>query len=106
MIGHRIDRNQFLPFSCDNSGDVLLQLLATGLGNHTSAARHREHNMQIDLRVGVGHLAKPYMTLLAELIMEAFFGRYKHVAPMVLPYSDFVDPLWEGSKAPLGAQCL
>ena len=59
VIGHRIDRNQFLPFSCDNSGDVLLQLFAPGLGNYTSAARHREHNMQIDLRVGVGHFFAP-----------------------------------------------
>jgi len=83
VIGHTIDRNQFLPFSCDNSGDVLLQLLATGLGNHTSAARHREHNMQINLRVGVGHLAKPYMTLLAELVTRSF-GGYKHAAPTAL----------------------
>ena len=84
VIGHRIDRNQFLPSSCDNSGDVLLQLLATGLGNHTSAARDREDNMQIDLRVGVGYVRELCMTLLAELIIEAFFGRYKHVAPMAL----------------------
>ena len=83
VIGHTIDCNQFLPFSCDNSGDVLLQLLATGLGNHTSAARHREHNMQINLRVGVGHLAKPYMTLLAELVTRSF-GGYKHAAPTAL----------------------
>jgi hypothetical protein len=48
-----------------------LQLLATGLGNHTSAARDREDNMQIDLRVGVGYVRELCMTLLAELIIQA-----------------------------------
>ena len=70
VIGHRIDRNQFLPFSCDNSSDVLLQLLASGRRNYARASGHREDNMQIDLRVGVGHLAKPYMPLLPELITD------------------------------------
>ena len=74
VIAHRIDRNQFLTFSCDNSGNVLLQIFAMLRGNHARATRDGEDNVQINLRVGVGHLAKPYMTLLAELIIEAFFG--------------------------------
>lgn len=85
VIGHGIDRNQFLAFSCDNSGDVLLQLIATGLGNHPSAARDREDNVEINLRLGVGHFSELHMALLAELSIEAFSGRYKHVAPTVLP---------------------
>jgi hypothetical protein len=39
--------------------------------------------VQVDLRVGVGHLAKPYMTLLAELVTRSF-GGYKHAAPTAL----------------------
>ena len=83
VIGHRIDRNQFLPFSCDNSGDVLLQIFAMLRANHARATRDGEDNVQINLRVGVGHLAKPYMTLLAELVTRSF-GGYKHAAPTAL----------------------
>ena len=83
VIGHTIDRNQFLPFSCDNSGDVLLQIFAMLRGNYACATRDGEDNVQINLRVGVGHLAKPYMTLLAELVTRSF-GGYKHAAPTAL----------------------
>ena len=72
VIGHTIDRNQFLPFSCDNSSDVLLQLLATGTRNYARASGHREDNVQVDLRVGVGHFAEVNMTLLMELITYGF----------------------------------
>jgi len=84
VIGHTIDRNQFLPFSCDNSSDVLLQLLASGRRNYARASGHREDNMQIDLRVRVGHFAGVNMTLLTELITFTFCGGYKHVAPTAL----------------------
>ena len=84
MIGHRIDRNQFLPFSCDNSGDVLLQLLASRRRNYACASGHREDNVQVDLRVGVGHFADVNMSLLTELITSTFCGSYKHVAPIAL----------------------
>ena len=84
VIGHRIDRNQFLPFSCDNSSDVLLQLLASGRRNYARASGHREDNVQVDLRVGVGHFADVNMSLLTELITSTFCGSYKHVAPTAL----------------------
>ena len=68
VIGHAIDRNQFLAFSRDNSRDVFLHLLAMYVGNHASATRDREDNMQIDLRVRIGHVAEVNMPLLTELI--------------------------------------
>ena len=106
VIGHAIYRNQFLPFSCDNSGNVLLQLLATVLGNHTNAAIHREHNMQIDLRVGVGHLAKTLHGAPSGAYHRGFFEALQTCRTYGASYCDFVDPFWEGNKAPLGAQCL
>jgi len=68
VIGHTLDGNQFLAFSRDNSRDVFLQLLAMRVGNHASAIRDREDNMQIDLRVRIRHFLQPGMALLAELI--------------------------------------
>jgi len=68
VVGHTIDCNQFLAFSRDNSRDVFLQLLAMCIGNHASATRNREDNMQIDLRERIGHFAEVNMTLLTELI--------------------------------------
>ena len=84
MIGHAVDRNQFLAFSGDNSRDVFLQFLAVGVGNHASTTRDREDNMQIDLRVRIGHFAEVNMTLLTELITFTFCGGYKHAAPTAL----------------------
>jgi hypothetical protein len=84
VIGHAVDRNQFLPFSCDNSGDVLLQLLASGWRNYTRASGHREDHVQVDLRVRVSHFEEVNMTLLPELITSTFCGGYKHVAPTAL----------------------
>ena len=51
-----------------------MQLLAMSLGNHTSAPRDREYNVQVDLSVGVGHFAEVNMTLLMELITSTFVG--------------------------------
>ena len=84
MIEHAIERNQFLAFSGDDSGHVFLQFLATGLSNHTSAARDSEDNVQIDLCVRVGHYVRPYMALLVELITDTVAAGYKHVVPTVL----------------------
>jgi hypothetical protein len=109
VIGHRIDRNQFLPFSCDNSGDVLLQLLARGLGNHTSASGHREDNVQVDLRVGVGHFAEINMTLLMELITSTFVGAINMSCLTALTNRVAGIPDRHPSadvKLLLGAQCL
>ena len=71
VIGHTIDRDQFLAFSRDNSGDVFLELLAMCVVDYAGATGDREDGVQIDLRVRVGHLAQPCMPLLAELITYA-----------------------------------
>lgn len=55
MIGHAINGDQFLVFSSDDSGDVLLQIFAMFRGNHARATRDGEDNVQINLRVGVSH---------------------------------------------------
>ena len=74
MIGHAVDRNQFLAFSGDNSSDVFLQFLASGRRNYTRTSGHREDDMQVDLRVRVGHFAEVNMTLLTELITFTFLA--------------------------------
>ena len=61
-----------------------MQIFAMLRGNYARATRDGEDNVQINLRAGVGHFSEFHMALLAELIIEAFFGRYKHVAPMAL----------------------
>jgi hypothetical protein len=53
-------------------------------GNHARATRDGEDNVQINLRVGVGHFAEVNMTLLTELMTSTFCGGYKHVAPTAL----------------------
>ena len=72
MIGHAVDRNQFLAFSCNNSRDVFLQFLASARRNYTRTSGYREDNVQVDLRVRVGHFAEVNMTLLTELITSIF----------------------------------
>jgi len=74
VIRHAVDCDQFLAFSSDNSGDVLFQIFAMLRGYHTRTTRDREDSVQINLRIGVGHVSELHMTLLAELIIEAFFG--------------------------------
>jgi hypothetical protein len=55
VIGHAVDRDQFLAVSRDYSGDVFLQLFTPASGKHTRATGDRENNVQIDLGVGIGH---------------------------------------------------
>ena len=55
MIRHAIDRNQFLPFSCNDSGYVFLQLFAALGGNHTRTTGNREDRVQMNLCIGVRH---------------------------------------------------
>ena len=74
VIGHAVDRNQFLAFSRDNSGDVFLQLLAMCVVDYAGATGDREDDVQVDLRVRVGHFPEVNMTLLAELITSIFVG--------------------------------
>jgi hypothetical protein len=57
MFGFTEDRNQFLPLSRHDSGDVLLQLFAALRGNYTHAAGNREDGVQVYLSVGVCHFA-------------------------------------------------
>jgi hypothetical protein len=52
-------------------------------GNYARATRDGEDNVQINLRVGVGHFSEFHMALLAELVRRCF-GGYKHAAPTAL----------------------
>jgi hypothetical protein len=72
VIGHAVDRNQFLAFPRDNSGDVFLQFFSARGCNDARPTGDGEDNVQIYLRVGIGHLAQPHMALLTELITSTF----------------------------------
>jgi hypothetical protein len=58
VIGHTVGRYQFLALSRNDSGDVLLQLLTVGRGNHARTTRNCEDNVQIYLCVGVRHFVR------------------------------------------------
>ncbi len=49
---------------------------------------NREHDMEIDLRVGVGH--EPKMPLLTELGNLILFGFYKDAAPTALKMAAWI----------------
>lgn len=70
MIRHAINRDQFLFSLPDNSADVFLQFLFALESNHTGACGHRENDVNVDLRVGVGHSEGGYVPLLTELIRQ------------------------------------
>src|SRR6266705_2386384 len=55
MVPHVVDGDWLLPLSCDDSGYVLLQLVVMGWINQILSAFHSEHNLNVNLGVGVGH---------------------------------------------------
>jgi hypothetical protein len=65
VIRHIIDRNQLLLLSRDNPADVFLKFVAMLRREEILSALDGEHNMEIDLRVRIGHERK--MPLLLEL---------------------------------------
>jgi hypothetical protein len=59
MIWHVIDRDQLLPLSRDDTGDVLLKLIVVLFLNKALPPLYGENDMDVDLRVGVSHGAAP-----------------------------------------------
>lgn len=65
MIGHIVDGNQFLFLRRNNAGDVFLQFVVVLRRDEILPAFDGEHDVNINLRVGICHAQK--MPLLAEL---------------------------------------
>src|SRR5665213_3303652 len=83
VIRHIVYGNQFLLFPRDNAGDVFLKFVIVLRLNEALPAFNGEHDMEIDLRVGVGHAPKmPLLTEHENLFYSAF---YKDFAPTALP---------------------
>src|SRR5882724_4180969 len=79
VVGHIVDDNQLLFPTGNDAGDVFLQLVVMFWIEEVLPAFDGEHNMDINLRVGVGHASK--MPLLTEL-ENLFFGCfYKDFTP-------------------------
>src|SRR5665213_3254104 len=83
MIRHIIYHNQLLLLSRDDASDVFLQLVVMFGFDEALPAFDGEHDMDINLRVGICH--EPKMPLLTELENLSLFEFYKDVAPTALP---------------------
>jgi hypothetical protein len=79
MIRHIIDGNQFLLLTGDDAGDVFLEFAVVFGFDEILSAFDGEHDVDVDLRVGVGHARK--MPLLTELRNLFLVGFYKDDAP-------------------------
>ena len=55
MVGHSVNRNQFLIFIFYNSGDVLIQFCFVIFGYEVLTAFDGEDNVNVYLRIGIGH---------------------------------------------------
>ena len=65
MVGHIVYCNQLLFLSRDDAGDIFLQFVVAFRLDEALPAFNGEHDVDINLRVGIGHA--PRMPLLAEL---------------------------------------
>ena len=57
MVGHAIDRQKFLALAGHDSGHVLLEFFLAFAANEALARLDRKYDMNVDLRVGIGHAA-------------------------------------------------
>ena len=57
VVRHIVDRDEFLPLMGDDAGDVFLQFIVPVHRDEALASLHRKDDLDIDLRVGVGHFA-------------------------------------------------
>src|ERR1039458_4127593 len=88
VIRHIVYRNQLLLLTGDDAGDVFLKFVVVFRLDEVLPAFDGEHNMEIDLRVGVGHASKmPLLTELENLFYSAF---YKDFAPTALPVTSSI----------------
>ena len=53
VIGHAVNRDQFLAEPGRDASDVFLQLLAAAIGDYSRALCDRENDVEIDLGIGV-----------------------------------------------------
>ena len=88
MIRHIVYRNQLLFLTRDDAGDVFLKLVIVFRLDETLPAFDGEHDMEIDLRVGICHT--PKMPLLAELENLYLAWFYRDFAPMALPVTSSI----------------
>jgi hypothetical protein len=65
MIRHIVDGYQFLSLTGDNAGNIFLQFIVMFGFDEVLSPFNGEHNVDINLRIGVGHGWK--MPLLTEL---------------------------------------
>ena len=65
MVRHVVYRNQLVLLGGDDAGDVFLQLVVAFRRDEALPAFDGEDDLDVDLRVGVGHARK--MPLLTEL---------------------------------------
>jgi hypothetical protein len=82
VIRHVVYGDQLLVLTGDNAGDVLLKFVVVFWRNKVLPPSDREHDMEIDLRVGVCH--EPKMPLLTELENLFLFWFYKDFTPTAL----------------------
>ena len=68
MVRHIIDGDQFLSLAGHDAGDEFLQFVIVFRWNEILPAFDGEHNMDVNLRVGIGRLIKmPLQTELENL---------------------------------------
>ena len=88
MIRHAADRDQFLVLLADDSGDVLVDLHFVIRLNQALSSLDGENNLNVDLRVGVGHVEFRYNQSDPPTFRSAgeetipLPSLYKHLAPI------------------------
>lgn len=82
MVGHAIYRDECLSLTGNDTGDVFLQFLFAFGIDHTGPSGNGEHDVQIDLRVGVCHWQLHVAP--TELAKCVSMEGYKHGAPTEL----------------------
>ena len=74
VVRHVVDGNQFLVLTGDNAGDVFLKFVVMFGFDEVLSAFDGEHDMDVDLRVSVGHVRKmPLLTELRNLFLVGFY---------------------------------
>jgi len=82
VIRHIVYGDELLFLTGDDAGDVFLKFVVMFGFDEVLPAFNSEHNMNVNLRIGICHA--PKMPLLTELENLFLSGFYKDVAPMVL----------------------
>lgn len=79
MVGHIVDGNHFLLFTCHNPCDVLLQFIIVFGPNKILPAFYGKYDVNVDLRVRVRHpQMMPLLTELGNLFWMVF---YRYTSP-------------------------